>query len=380
MRDLYEVLGVAKDASKDEIKKSYRKIAMKYHPDRNPGDKEAEQKFKEAAEAYAVLNDDQKRQQYDQFGHAGVGLGEQGGGFGGGFGGFGGFDLSDALRIFMDGFGGGGGGFGGFEDFFGGGGRRQQVHKARDMRVTIALDLTEIYSGIEKTIKVKRAETCDQCDGTGAKPGTSASKCKHCGGSGQIRQMTRTLFGQSVVVRECPVCNGSGEMIEQRCGTCGGDGIVRKTAEIKINVPAGVATGNYMTLRGQGNKGGKGVLVGDLIVFFEEKEHPHFVRHGNDVFLEALISISQAILGAEIEVPTLEGRASLKVPAGIQSGTILRMRNKGFKELNGPYRGDQLIRIQIETPKKLSAHQKEMLKNFESVVGKHQVIFQKVKI
>ena len=378
MNDLYEILGVDKDSSKDEIKKSYRKIAMKYHPDRNPGDTEAEQKFKEAAEAYAVLKDDQKRQQYDQFGPAGVGLGEQGGG-GFGFSGFGGgIDLSDALRIFMDGF--GGGGFGGFEDLFGGGRQRQRVQKARDMRITLVLTLSEIQDGVEKTVKVKRNEQCSSCDGSGAKPGTHPTSCRHCGGSGQVRQMSRTLFGQSVVVRVCPICSGTGEIIEQRCNSCGGDGVVPSEVSIKINAPAGVVTGNYMTLRGQGNQGGKGVLPGDLMVFFEEKEHSYFVRHGNDVFIEALISFIQASLGTVVEVPTLDGRASLKIPAGIQSGTILRMRRKGLPELNSSFKGDQLVRIQLETPLNLSAREKSLLKEFDQSGGERSVKFQKVKL
>ncbi len=380
MKDLYEVIGVDKGSSVDEIKKAYRKIAMKFHPDRNPGDKEAEQKFKEAAEAYAILKDDQKRAQYDQFGHAGVGMGDQGGGFSG-FGGFGGggIDLSDALRIFMDGF--GGGGFGGIEDLFGGGGgRRQQVRKARDLKMTLPLELTEIQKGVDKTVKVKRYEACGTCDGSGAKPGTSPSNCRHCGGSGQVRQMSRTLFGQSVVIQECPVCGGSGEMIESRCSTCGGDGVKRTTVSIKINVPAGVAAGNYMSLNGQGNQGGKGVLPGDLIVFFEEKDHQYFDRHGNDIFVEAMISFSQAALGEEIEVPTLEGRATLKIPSGIQSGTILRMRGKGLPELNSSRKGDQLVRVQVETPAKLSAHEKALLNDLKKSGRKHVTKFQKVKV
>ena len=377
MNDLYEILGVDKNASTNDIKKSYRKIAMKYHPDKNPGNAEAEQKFKEAAEAYAVLKDDQKRGQYDQFGHAGVGMGDQGGG-GFGFSGFGGgIDLSDALRIFMDGF--GGGGFGGFEDLFGGGRQRRQVRKARDMRITLPLTLAEIQQGIEKTVKVKRAEKCETCDGSGAKPGTSPSSCRHCGGSGQVRQMSRTIFGQSVVVQECPVCHGTGEMIEKRCSSCGGDGSIQKTVSIKISVPTGVSAGNYMTLRGQGNQGGAGVLPGDLVVFFDEKEDPYFVRHGNDIFIEALISFSQAALGDEIEVPTLDGRASLKIPAGIQAGTILRMRRKGLPELNGSARGDQLVRIQVETPGKLTAHEKSLLKELAGS-DQQKAKFQKVNL
>ncbi len=380
MRDLYEVLGVDKSASKDEIKKAYRKIAMKYHPDRNPGDQEAEKNFKEAAEAYAVLNDNQKRSQYDQFGHAGVGMGDQAGGFGGGFSGFGGFDLSDALRIFMDGFGGSGGGFGGFDDFFGGGRQRQQVRKAKNMKIALKLTLEEIYTGIDKTVKVKRQEVCDKCDGSGAKPGTQPTSCRHCGGSGQIRQMSRSLFGQSVVVRECPVCGGTGEMVEQRCTSCGGDGTNRKTVEIKISVPAGVATGNYMSLRGQGNQGGKGIMNGDLVVFFEEEEHEFFMRHGNDIFIEARISFTQAVLGDEIEVPTLDGRANLKIPSGLQSGTILRMRSKGLPELNSSRNGDQLIKVQVVTPKKITPHEKSILKELDRSKNKTKVSFHKMAI
>ncbi len=378
MRDLYEVLGLEKGAGSDEIKKAYRKIAMKYHPDRNPGDNEAEIKFKEAAEAYAVLKDDQKRAQYDQFGHAGVGMGDQGGAGFGGFGGFGGFDMSDAMRIFMDGF---GGGFGGFEDLFGGGGRRRQtVRKARDMRITLKLDLSDIYTGVEKKVKIKRSEPCDTCNGTGAKPGTHPTSCRHCGGSGQVQQMGRSLFGQSVVVRECPVCQGSGEMIESPCRSCGGEGIQRKTVELKISVPPGVATGNYMTLRGQGNRGGKGVMNGDLAVFFEEKEHEYFTRHGDDILVESVVDFSQAALGDEIDIPTLDGKASLKIPAGLQSGTILRMRKKGFVELNGHHRGDQLVRIQVETPKKMTAHQKALLKEFAHKEKSTPNRFRKIEI
>ncbi len=372
MKDLYDILGVSKGASDGEIKKAYRKIAMKFHPDKNPGDSEAEHKFKDAADAYSILSDNQKRSQYDQFGHAGVGLGDTPGG--GGFQGH--MSMEDIFSNFGDIF---GGNFDPFGGMFGGDGRRG-VRKGRDLKVALKLDYSEIVTGVDKTIKIKRHETCDSCSGSGAQSGTMPTSCRHCSGSGQIRQMSQSFFGQSVVVRECPVCHGSGEMVENPCRSCGGNGIVRKTVEIKVKVPAGVSEGNYMTLNRQGNKGPKGNHPGDLIVYFEEKEHPVFTRNGEDVITEAQIQFHEAALGIVLEVPTLEGKAKLKIPPGIQSGQILRMRGKGFPRVRGSSRGNQLVKIQIKTPKSISSKQKKLLEELSSLNGKSNPVFTRVEL
>ena len=373
MRDLYEIIGVDNNASHNDIKKSYRKIAMKYHPDKNPGDQEAEKKFKEAAEAYAVLSDDRKRQQYDQFGHAGVGIGDAPGA--GGF--QGGMSMEDIFSSFGDIF---GGDFDPFGGIFGGSGRSRHIKKARDLKVNLKLDYSDIVIGTEKTIKIKRNETCDTCSGNGAQQGTLPKSCLQCNGSGQIKQMTQSFFGQSVTVRECPVCNATGEVIENPCRSCGGNGIQRKSIAIKVKVPPGVADGNYMTLNQQGNKGPKGYQPGDLIIFFEENTHTFFTRNGDDVFTEVKIQFDQAALGISLEVPTLEGKAKLKVPAGIQSGQILRMKGKGFPRVRGSSRGDQLVRVQIETPKSLSSKQKKLLEELSNLNGKSDPKFTRIDL
>ncbi len=375
MKDLYDILGVNKSDSKDSIKKAYRKIAMKYHPDRNPGDKNAEVKFKEAAEAYSVLRDENKRARYDQFGHAGVGMGDTGGGPQG----FGGIHMSmdDIFSQFGDIF----GGHNPFQDIFGGGSShgRRQSRKAKDLRVTIQLTPLEILNGSDKQIRIRRNEICIDCDGSGAKEGAKPTTCRHCGGSGQVRRATQTFFGQSVVVSDCPVCSGEGTIIENPCKTCNGNGIQKKSVEINVKVPKGVASGNYMTLDGQGNKGGKGIHPGDLLVFFEEKDHPHFARNGDDVLIEAVISFSQAALGDTIEIPTIEGKAKLGIPNGIQAGQVLRMRGKGYPRLRGSQRGDQLVRIQIKTPGKLSREEKKLFSEL-SKATKQQTTFQKIDL
>lgn len=375
MKDLYEILGVDKNVSKDELKRAYRKIAMKYHPDRNPDNKEAEQKFKEAAEAYAVLNDDSKRAKYDQFGHAGVGMGDMGGqGFG---------DMHFSMEDIFNQFGNIFGGRHPFEDIFGmGGGRssRSSYRKARDLRVSLKLDFLDVLNGVEKTIKIKRDEHCPTCNGSGAKAGTSPSRCKHCGGSGQIRQVRQSFFGQSVVVSDCPVCNGMGEVIENPCSTCNGRGIVRESVSIKVKVPKGVENGNYMTLEGQGNKGSKGVHPGDLLVFFEEKPHEYFVRNGTDILLEVHIQVHQAVLGDTIKVPTIEGHASLKIPSGIQSGHLLRMRGKGLPRLRSSHRGDQLIRVIVDIPDSVSKQEKNIYSELEKLKGKDKPIFKRMEL
>ena len=375
MKDLYEILGINKSSSKDEIKRSYRKIAMKYHPDRNPDNKEAEQKFKEAAEAYAVLNDENKRAKYDQFGHAGVGMGDMGGqGFDSMH-----FSMEDIFSQFGNIF----GGRHPFEDIFGGGttrSARSGYRKAKDLRVSLQLEFINILNGIEKTIKIKRNETCKTCDGSGAKQGTHPSQCKQCNGSGQVRQVRQSFFGQSVVVTDCPLCLGTGEFIENPCSSCNGSGIKRETVSIKVKVPKGVENGNYMTLEGQGNKGGKEIQPGDLLVFFEEKPHKYFVRNGTDIVLEAHISVTQAVLGDYINVPTIEGKASLKISKGLQSGQVLRMRGKGLPKLRSTYRGDQLIRIIVDTPSSLSKQEKNLYNELDKISTSKKATFNKLEL
>lgn len=372
MKDLYDVLGVNKSASNDEIKKAYRKVALKYHPDKNPGNSEAETKFKEAAEAYSVLSDDQKRSQYDQFGHTGVGMGGQGQGFGGGFHHM---SMDDIFSQFGDIF-----GNDIFGSFFGGHRGGQAIRRGKDLRATIELKYNEILTGIEKTIKIKRLERCESCSGSGAAPGVSPTTCQQCSGAGRVRQMSQSFIFQSVVERECPICKGTGKVVTKPCKSCH-NGLVRKTVSVKVKIPAGVESGNYMRLEGQGNKGESGQPAGDLVVFFEEEDHTHFVRDGENVFLEAVISYSMAALGTTIEVPTIDGRkVNLKIPAGIQSGQILRMRKKGFPLMRGSSRGDQLVRIHVETPESMNRKQKSIIEELGSKENKIKHPFRKIKI
>lgn len=351
-RDYYEILSVSKSATSEEIKSSYRKLAMKHHPDRNPGNVEAEEKFKELSEAYEVLSDPNKRQRYDQFGHQGVN--------GTGFHGF--DNVNDIFSHFGDIFGGFGGGSI-FDDLFGGGRQREQAsNTGSDLRISLKLTLEEISEGIEKTIKVKKLKTCSKCSGSGAKPGSSRKKCQHCNGTGEIRQVSRSMFGQFVNVTMCRHCNGEGKIIEHKCDVCNGEGRETTESTIKINIPAGVADGNYIPLRGQGNAGVRGGSAGNLLVFIEEEKHKNFVRDGDDIYFELEISIVDAIVGAEVVVPTLSGKAKLTVEPGTQSGSLLRMRNKGIKNLNGYGRGDQIVKVSVHIPSKLNAKEKELLK------------------
>ncbi len=374
MKDLYEVLGVDKNATVDEIKKAYRKVALKYHPDKNPDDKDAEVIFKEAAEAYSVLSDKRKRQQYDQFGHAGVGMGDQAQGYSGG--GYSHMSMDDIFSQFGDIF-----GNDIFGSFFGGGGHGgQSTRQGKDLRATVELKYKEIVTGVEKTIRIKRLEHCPTCRGSGASPGTSPTTCQQCGGAGRVRQMSQSFIFQSVVERACPICKGSGKVITKPCKDCH-MGLVRKTISVKVKIPAGVESGNYMRLNGQGNKGENNHPAGDLVVFFEEEDHPYFTRDGEHLFLEAMIPFSMAALGGSLEVPTVEGgKANLKIPPGIQSGQILRMRNKGFPRLRGLSRGDQLVRIQVETPTGMNRKQKSLLKEMAENENKIRNPFKKIKL
>jgi len=378
-RDYYEILGVNRQAIKEEIKKAYRKVAMKFHPDKNPGDAEAEAKFKEAAEAYAVLNDEQKRAQYDQFGHS-MGAGQSP--FGGqGFSGSGiDFDLSDALRVFMEGF----GGMGGFGDIFGGAGRRGGRRSARgaDMKIRLKLSLEEIATGATKKLKVQRYEICPDCQGSGAHPGTSKQTCPACHGTGEVQQVSRSMFGQFVNVTACANCGGTGQVIERPCRTCSGDGRVRKQSVITAKIPAGVQTGNYLTLRGEGNAAPRGGQAGDLVVLIEEQEHELFIRDGADVYLEVEVTITEAVQGTELRIPTLTGHVNLKIPAGIQAGKVLRLRGKGIPHLNSNMVGDQLVKIQVRTPEKLDRTEKELFKKLAAHYASKERgggVFRKIK-
>ncbi|MCB1059726.1 MAG: molecular chaperone DnaJ [Calditrichaeota bacterium] len=349
-RDYYEVLGVDRSATQDDIKKAYRKLAMEFHPDRNKGDSAAEEKFKEVGEAYAVLSDQQKRAQYDRFGHMTGGAGPRPGQ--GGFE----FDLSDALRQFMEG--------GMFGDIFGqqrgrGGGSTRV--RGNDLQLKLALTLEEISEGVRKTIKVRRFRPCETCKGSGAAAGSQPTECPTCRGQGQVRQVSRTILGQFVNIQTCPQCHGEGRIVSNPCKTCSGDGRTRQEETIHVDVPAGVAAGQYITLRGEGHSGPRNGPAGDLIVLIDEKEHEYFERDGDNIIYKLSVSIPQLLLGGTVEVPTLTGKAQLKLESGITPGKLLRMRGKGLPSLNGYGRGDQLVEIELYVPKKLSSSEREMI-------------------
>ncbi|MBU1099170.1 MAG: molecular chaperone DnaJ [Bacteroidetes bacterium] len=361
-RDYYEILGISKNASDDEIKKAYRKLAMQYHPDKNPDDKSAEDKFKEGAEAYEVLKDPQKRAKYDKFGHSGLKGGQDFHGFN---------DVNDIFSNFSDIFGGAFGGGGSiFDDFFGGQGGGAQRSRRRsgtgtpgsDLKVVLKLTLEEIAAGTVKKLKIKKNVKCSTCNGSGAKDSNSYTTCSVCNGSGEVRQVSRSLFGQFVNIAPCNNCSGSGKIISDRCKTCKGEGRKEDEATIRINVPAGVTGNSYMTLRGEGNAGKQGGQAGDIIVVFEELAHEYFIREGDDLVYDLDLSIPEAILGTEIEVPTLTGRAKLKIEPGTQSGKLLKMRDKGIQHLNQHGAGDQLVRINLKIPKFVNAKERELLK------------------
>ncbi len=355
-RDYYEVLGVSRDATDEEIKKAYRRLAMQYHPDRNPNNKGAEEKFKEAAEAYEVLHDPEKRSKYDRFGHEGVRSM--------GFEGF--SNVEDIFSAFSDFF--GDFGFGGFGDFFGTSTRttrRTDSNRGSDLEVKLDLKLEEITTGITKKIRIKRYVRCDICSGAGEEPGSKRTVCSTCGGTGEIRRVSRSIFGQIINVTICNACWGEGKIIKNKCKHCGGEGIVKKDTMINVKIPPGVTTGNYLTLRGQGNAGRRGGEYGNIIVVINELEHKYFKRDGYDILYDLKISYPQAVLGDEVEIPTLSGKAILKIPPGGQSGKILRMGKKGIPYLNGNGKGDQLVRINVWIPTHISQKEREILQSLK---------------
>ena len=351
-RDYYEVLGVARNANADEIKKAYRKAAIKYHPDKNPGDKEAEEKFKEAAEAYDVLSNQDKRARYDQFGHAGM-SGAAGGGFGGG--GFGGFSMEDIFSQFGDIFGGHFGGFGGGSR----GGAR--VSRGSDIRVKVKLTLSEIANGTTKKLKINKTIACDKCGGTGAKDSSSYATCSTCNGSGYVTRVENTFFGRMQTQGVCPTCGGSGKVITAKCDKCGGEGVVRGEEVVEIKIPAGVGEGMAVTVSGKGNAARQGGIAGDLLVMIEEEHNPELIRDGNDLIHNLNLTVTTCILGGEVEVPTIDGRAKIKIPAGTHAGKVFRLRGKGLPDVNGYGRGDILIVVDIIIPDTLNSKERELV-------------------
>ena len=356
-RDYYEVLEVSKSATVEEIKKAYRKKAIQFHPDKNPGDKAAEEKFKEAAEAYEVLSDQNKRARYDQFGHAGVG-GAAGGGFGGGM------SMEDIFSQFGDIFGGHFGGFGSFGGFGNRGGRR--TNRGSDLRVKVKLTLKEILNGVEKKIKVKKYVSCSHCNGNGSENGNSVSTCTTCNGSGVVTRVTNTILGQMQTTTTCPACNGDGKTITKKCAHCNGDGIVLEEEVISIRIPAGVEEGMQLSMSGKGNAARRGGINGDLLILVEEEEDPNLIRDHNDVIYNLFVSFPTAALGGTVEVPTIEGVAKVKIDAGTQPGKVLRLRNKGLPTINGYGTGDELINVNVYVPENLSDAEKKKLEELES--------------
>lgn len=355
-RDFYEVLGVSKSASGADIKKAYRKLALQYHPDQNPDNPEAESKFKEAAEAYDILSDEQKRQRYDQFGHQAFAGG--GGGNAGGF-----TNVEDIFSAFGDIFGGAGGAFGSM--FGGGGGRRRGPRRGRDLRIVLELTLEEVDEGVTKTVALKRLDGCGTCDGSGARPGTSKTTCKTCGGSGQVARSA----GFFQMASPCPACRGAGEVIESPCQDCSGSGTVQTRKEIEIRVPAGVEEGVQLRVTGEGDAGPEGAPRGDLFCVIREKDHKAFQRSGPDVLTEVPFSFAQLALGDKVEIPTLRGKVEMTVPSGTQSGKVFRLRGQGLPRLEGRQRGDQLVRVFCDIPTKLTDRQEEILREFQEIDG-----------
>jgi molecular chaperone DnaJ len=360
-RDYYEVLGVAKTASADEIKKAYRKIALQFHPDRNPGDKAAEEKFKEAAEAYDVLSNPDKKAQYDRFGHAGMS-----GAGAGGFGGQGGMRMEDIFQNFGDIFG---------EDMFGsffgggrqgGGGGRRQGTRGANLRVKLKMSYAEIANGANKKIKVKKYVPCQVCDGSGAKDKGSIQTCGTCGGNGQVRRVTNTFLGQMQTVTTCPTCNGEGTQITAKCGNCKGEGRVYGEETVALDIPAGVQEGMQLSMGGNGNAGERGGPPGDLLILIEEEKHPQLRRNDMDVIYQLHLSFPEVVLGTQVEVPTIEGKAKIKIPAGTQSGKIFRLKGKGFPAFNSYDKGDELVEVNVWSPQNLTQEERDILERLKN--------------
>lgn len=356
-RDFYEILGISKNASEDEIKKAYRKLAIKYHPDKNPNDKTAEEKFKEAAEAYEVLSNPEKRQRYNQFGHAGVGGASGGGGFHGG-----GMNMEDIFSQFGDIFG-DSGFFGGGRSRSGGGGRR--ANRGTNLRIKVKLNLQEIANGVEKKIKVTKMVACNTCSGSGAKGG-SYETCRVCNGQGVVTRVAQTILGAMQTQSTCSSCHGEGRIIKDKCNTCHGDGVVRGEELITINIPAGVADGMQLSMSGKGNAAVRGGINGDLIIAIEEEEHPELKRDGPNLFYDCYVNFVDAALGTSIEVPLVEGKAKIKIEPGTQSGKVLRLKGKGLPEINSYGKGDLLVNINVWTPQTLSNDEKKMLEQLRN--------------
>ncbi len=347
-RDYYDVLGVSKDASADEIKKAYRKMAIKFHPDKNPDDDTAEEKFKEAAEAYEVLSNAEKKSKYDQFGHEGM----RGGGYGGSH-----MSMDDIFSHFGDIFGGAfGGGFGG-----GGQSGRRRVNRGSNLRVKVKLSLNDVAHGVEKKIKLNKYKECGSCHGSGAERGSTPSTCTTCHGQGQVTRLTNTFLGQMQTASTCPQCGGSGEQITNKCKECHGNGIVKGEEVVSINIPAGVANGMQLSVSGKGNSGARGGVPGDLIVLVEEKEDPDLVRDGNNLLYDLYVNFADAALGTTSEIPTIDGKARIKITPGTQGGKVLRLKSKGIPDVNGYGRGDLLVNVNIWTPRDLTKEEKEMM-------------------
>ncbi len=362
-RDYYEVLGVSKDASADEIKKAYRKKAIQYHPDKNPGDKEAEEKFKEAAEAYDVLSDSEKRAKYDQFGHS---MGPQGfGGFGGGGGSYGGFgggmSMEDIFAHFGDIFGGRFGGDGGFGGATGG--PRKHVNKGTDLRITVKVTLKDIMNGVDKKLKIPKLVACPHCKGTGAKDGTAFHTCPRCHGSGYVTTVQQTFMGAMQSQSVCPECNGEGKIITEQCSYCHGQGVEKREEIVSFHIPAGVEDGMVLTLRGQGNAPRQGGVNGDLLIKIQEEKDPELIRDGNDLIYNLMLDFPTAALGGTAEVPTIEGRARLKIAAGTQPGKVLRLRGKGLPQMNGGNHGDLLVNVMVYVPETLNDTEKAAIES-----------------
>lgn len=350
-RDYYEILGVSKTASAEDIKKAYRKKAIEYHPDKNPGDKVSEEKFKEAAEAYEVLSDAQKRQRYDQFGHAGLG-GAAGGGYGGGM------SMDDIFSHFGDIF---GGHFGGFGGFGGSGNRGSRVRRGTDLRVKVKLNLAEIATGVEKKIKVRKQVSCQHCNGSGAEHGSNPVNCSTCHGSGRVTRVQNTILGQMQTQSECPTCHGDGKIIRNKCTHCYGEGVVKEEEVIAINIPAGVMEGMQLSMSGKGNAAIRGGVNGDLLVVIEEEAHPELIRDENDLIYNLLISIPTASLGGSVEVPTVDGKVKVTISPGTQPGKVLRLRGKGLPSVNKYGTGDLLVNIGVYIPENLDREEKQIM-------------------